>query len=301
LIRVAALVGPTAAGKTVVAVEVAERLNAEIVSVDSMQIYRSLDCGTAKPGPDLRRRVRHHLLDLRPPSHRLTVAEYRELGRASIDDIASRGKLPFLVGGSGLYWRAIVDDLDFPPEAPEVRARLEAQAMELGAPALHDRLSELDPVAAEKIEPGNLRRTVRALEVIEITGRRFSEFGVAWDRYESRYALTAAGLARARSDLYDRIARRADQMIAAGLVEEASRLAAGGLSATARQALGYKQVLEAPAGATLDDIRAAVVRATKRYARRQESWFRADPRIVWFDASAADVVDQVVSHLGPPA
>ena len=285
---VAAIVGPTAVGKTELSLSVAEILDAEIVSVDSMQVYVGMDVGTAKvTGPE-RARVPHHLLDLRPPDHELTVEEFQSLARSAIAEIVARGKLPLLVGGSGLYMRAVVDDLEFPPRSAEVRSSLEADVEELGAEVLHARLVELDPAAAAKIEPGNARRTVRALEVIAITGRPFSE-NATWDSYTSIYDLRIAGLTRPRAELYARIEGRVDAMLEAGLIEEARGLSQD-LGRTARQALGYKQILDAP-GASPQDIRDEIVRATKRFARRQESWFRADPRVRWFDLSEVGVDD----------
>jgi tRNA dimethylallyltransferase len=292
--RVLAIVGPTAAGKTALALEVAEALDAEIVSVDSMQIYRGMDIGTDKATAEMRALVPHHLIDLMDPGHPLTVSEYQELGRGAIEDIAGRGKTPLLVGGSGLYFRAIVDDLRFPPRSPEVRAELEAEVEREGAEALHRRLTELDPKAAAKIEPGNARRTVRALEVIELTGRPFSE-NEAWDSYDSVYDLTIAGITRDRDDLYERVAARVDRMFERGLVEEVKGLE-GRLGTTARQALGYKQILDAPDG-NEQEWREATVRATKRFARRQESWFRSDPRIKWFEASSSEVIRRVTAYL----
>jgi tRNA dimethylallyltransferase len=294
--RVAALVGPTAAGKSELAVTVAERLGGEIVSVDSMQIYRGMDIGTAKPDAELRGRVRHHLLDLFPVSHDLTVAEYQALGRAAIDDIVTRGRLPLLVGGSGLYYRAIVDDFEFPPRNDEVRARLEADAERVGPGALHDRLRAVDAVAATKIDPANVRRTVRALEVVELTGRPFSEGATVWHRYESRYQLKAAGIARERAELRARIAARVDGMLAAGLIEEVKAVAGEGISRTARQALGYRQVLEADSVNDVGALRSEIVQATVRFARRQESWFNSDKRINWFDPARPDIVAALCSH-----
>ena len=287
--RVAAIVGPTATGKSEIAVSVAEELGAEIVSIDSMQAYRGLDAGTAKPSADLRRRVPHHLLDAFEPDHEVTVAEFQEDARALIEEIARRGRLPLLVGGSGLYFRAVVDDLDFPPRSPEVRAALEDEVEELGPAALHERLRQIDPEAAAKMEPGNIRRIVRALEVIELTGRPFS-LNTKWDRYESRYDLRIAGLRLPRDRLYERIAARVDEMLAAGLIDEAGSLEESGLSRTARQALGYRQVLDAAPDAPEEEIRDEIIRATKRFARRQESWFGADPRVQWFDADQADLM-----------
>lgn len=295
-LRVAAIVGPTAAGKTVLSLELAERMGAEIVSLDSMQAYRGMDIGTAKPGPGELGRVPHHMIDVSDPGAEVTVAEFRDRARASIDDIASRGRLPLLVGGSGLYFRAVVDDLRFPPRSPDLRVRLETEAGDRGAGALHDRLAGIDPVAASRIEPGNVRRTIRALEAIELTGALFSEFDSSWELYQSLFNLRVVGLRRDRTELYRRISERAEEMLAAGLRAEAETLAKRGLSRTARQALGYRQVLEMP-GAPEDEVLAAIVRATKRFARRQEAWFRADPRVLWLDASGPELLSAAEGHL----
>ena len=279
--KVAAIVGPTAVGKSSAALTVAETLGAEIVSVDSMQIYRGLDIGTDKVDAEARRRVPHHMLDLKDPSDDVTVSEFRDLARDAIADISSRGKLPLLVGGSGLYFRAIVDDLRFPPTSAAVRERLTEEVKAVGTESMHKQLSEVDPAAAEKIEPNNARRIVRALEVIELTGQPFSS-NTSWGDYESRYRLAVAGLTLERSTLFERIESRIDQMFSRGLVAEASEL--GEVSQTARQALGYKQILDSPQ-ADDSDLKTEIVRGTKRFARRQESWFRNDPRIHWFDAA----------------
>ena len=289
--KVAAIVGPTAVGKTAVSLDVAEALDAEIVSVDSMQVYRGMDVGTAKPSRAEMQRVPHHLVDLRDPGHELTVAEFQELGRAAIADVAGRGRLPLLVGGSGLYFRALVDDLEFPPRSDDVRRGLEAEAEELGPEALYARLVEADPLAAARIEPGNVRRTVRALEVIALTGAPFSD-NVTWDRYESRYDLAAAGLERDRPELHRRIDDRVAAMLEDGLVGEAERLRAGGPGRTASQALGYRQILQ-PEGD--EDLHAAISKATRRYARRQLSWFKADPRVTWFDAAEPDLAARLAA------
>ncbi len=291
--RVGAIVGPTAVGKSEVSLAVAEKLGAEIVSVDSMQVYRGMDVGTAKVTPQERRGIPHHLLDLKDPSEEVTVAEFRDLARAAIADISGRGKLPLLVGGSGLYFRAVVDDLDFPARSTDVRATLEQEAETLGAEVLHARLSEIDPKAAAKIEPGNARRTIRALEAIEVTGRLFSD-NDAWDTYVSVYDLRVAGLTRSRDDLFARIEKRIDAMLSDGLEAEAKALV--NPSRTARQALGYRQILDM-AVAPVSDVRDEIVRATKRFARRQESWFKADPRVRWLPADATDVSETVADHL----
>jgi tRNA dimethylallyltransferase len=294
--KVAAIVGPTAVGKTELSLRVAERLAAEIVSVDSMQLYKGMDVGTAKPSREERDRVPHHLLDLYDPTREVTVAEVQELARAAIKDITERGKLPLLVGGSGLYFRAVVDDLNIPPRSEEVRAALEAKVEEYGPESLHQRLWQRDPDAARRIEPGNARRIVRALEVIELTGRPFSE-NDAWERYESIYDLRVIGLTRPREDLYDRITRRVNDMLRDGLLTEAQVLMREGAGRTARQALGYRQILEAPKRAALKDVTEEIVRATKRFARRQESWFKADPRVAWVQADRPGVLAQVLGDL----
>ena len=295
-IRVVAIVGPTAVGKTELSLTLAERLDAEIVSLDSMQAYRGMDIGTAKPTAEELARVPHHMIDVSDPKSEVSVAEFRDMAREAVADIASRGRLPLLVGGSGLYFRAVVDDLRFPPRSAAVRSRLEAQADTDGPEALHEQLSAVDPAAAARIEVGNVRRTVRALEAIELTGSLFSEFDSSWDRYESVYDLAILGLSRERPVLYERIAARVDAMLAAGLVSEVEGLKQAGLSRTASQALGYRQVLEMP-GVPTGELRDEIVRATKRFARRQEAWFRSDPRVTWLEAGRHDLPDAAIDAL----
>ncbi|MEA2498307.1 MAG: tRNA dimethylallyltransferase, partial [Actinomycetota bacterium] len=295
---VAALVGPTAVGKTEVSIEVADRLGAEIVSLDSMQVYVGMDVGTAKPGTEVLRRVPHHLIDRFPPTHDLAVAEFQTLAREAIADIVARDRLPLLVGGSGLYFRAVVDDLEFPPRDEAVRTDLESEAEAIGAEALHVRLTEIDPLAASRIAPANARRTIRALEVIALTNRPFSE-NDAWDRYESRYRLRVAGLRRDRSELRSRIAARVQEMLDAGLQEEAERIVASGMGRTARQALGYRQVLDAEPGTTAPELAESITKATSRFARRQESWFKSDPRVTWFEADDPNLTSLLIAHLTP--
>lgn len=287
--KVAAVVGPTASGKTELSINVAEQLDAEIVSLDSMQVYRGLDIGTAKATHEQRERVPHYMIDVLDPTEELTVAWYQTTARAAIEEISARGRLPLLVGGAGLYWRAVVDDLRFPPRDPAMRAELELEAEELGAEALHARLTAVDPEAAARIEPGNARRIVRALEVIAATGGRFSD-NRSWDAYESIFELAVAGLAWPRDLLYERIEARVDEMLGSGLEDEARGVELG---VTARQALGYRQILDIPDG----DARDEIVKATKRFARRQMSWFRPDHRIAWFDASDALLEPRVTGFL----
>jgi tRNA dimethylallyltransferase len=279
---VLALVGPTAAGKTALALELAPRLGAEIVSADAMLVYRGMDIGTAKPTAAERARVRHHLVDVVDPAEEFSVARFQPMARAAIDDVLARGRVPLLVGGSGLYFHAVVDEFTFPPTDPAVRRRLEADAATVGLPALYRRLADRDPAAAARIQPANLRRIVRALEVIELTGQPFSSFRGAMDAPLSRYRLTVVGLDPGPERLRARVAERVAGMAEAGLVDEVRRLAAGPLSRTARQALGYKELLDAlECGGSVADALAEVVTRTRAYARRQLAWFRRDRRIRW--------------------
>jgi tRNA dimethylallyltransferase len=281
-----ALLGPTASGKTEASLALAELLGAEIVSVDSMLVYRGMDVGTAKPGPAERGRVPHHLLDLADPGETFSVARYQALAFEVLSGLDARATPALLVGGSGLYWRAVIDRLTFPGTDPEVRRELEMEAAQVGAGRLHERLASSDPEAAARIEPGNVRRTVRALEVARITGRPFSSFASAWEAYPE-HGVLAAGLRVPAEALALRIEARVDRMVAAGLVEEVRSLADRGFAdaLTARQAIGYAEVLEhLQGGISLDEAMARTIRRTKALARRQMAWFRRDPRIRWFDA-----------------
>jgi len=281
---VLALVGPTASGKTAIALEVAPAVRAEIVSLDSMQVYRGMDVGTAKPTAAERAKVPHHMIDVADPADPYSVAAFQGTARAVIDAILLRGRVALLAGGSGLYYRAVVDELSFPPTDPRVRA-----AIANDEPAdLAARLQESDPEAAARIEPGNVRRVIRALEVMQLTGRPFSEFRTAWDAYESRYDLVVAGLDVERETLAHRIRERTDAMFARGLIDEARSLLERGLrgALTASRAIAYPEAVAVVDGAMTDpEARAQIVRNTLRFARRQMSWFRADPRIRWFDGS----------------
>lgn len=300
---VLAIVGPTAAGKSAAAIDVAERLGAEVVSVDSTMVYRGMDIGTDKPSPAALARVPHHLVDVVEPSHTMTVAEFQQAARAAVDGILRRGRTPVLVGGSGLYFRAVVDPLEFPGTDPALRARLEAEGEEAGAAALFERLRAVDPEAAARMEPANVRRTVRALEVIELTGRPFSSFRTGWDGQRSIYHLTVAGLTHPRDELDRRIDARVDAQVERGLVEEVRRLAGAGFRAsmTSVQALGYAQVLAHLDGeATLEETVAAIKLRTRRYARRQLSWFRADRRVEWFEADVEGLVARLAAARATP-
>ncbi|MFB7744318.1 tRNA (adenosine(37)-N6)-dimethylallyltransferase MiaA [Streptomyces sp. NPDC056132] len=286
--RVIAVVGPTAAGKSDLGVHLAQQLGGEVVNADSMQLYRGMDIGTAKLTLDERGGVPHHLLDIWDVTEPANVATYQKLARAEIDRLLAAGRTPVLVGGSGLYVRGAIDVLEFPGTDPAVRARLEGELDEQGPGALHARLAAADPEAARAILPGNGRRIVRALEVIEITGRPFT---ANLPTHESVYDTVQIGVDVGRPELDERIALRVDRMWEAGLVDEVRALEARGLRAgrTASRALGYQQVLDAFAGeCTEEAARAETVRATKRFARRQDSWFRRDPRVNWLSGAMAD-------------
>ncbi|WP_214108892.1 tRNA (adenosine(37)-N6)-dimethylallyltransferase MiaA [Acrocarpospora catenulata] len=289
---VVAVVGPTAAGKSDLAVDLALRLGGEAINADSMQLYRGMDIGTAKLTVPQQKGVQHHLLDIWDVDHTASVAEYQELVRPLIDDLRSRSVLPILVGGSGLYVRAALDELEFPGTDPEIRARLERDLAEHGPAPLYALLAERDPVAAESILPSNGRRIVRALEVIEFSGRPFS---ATMPSYEAVYPSVQLGLDIPRPELDRRIEIRVERMWTAGLVAEVRRLREQGLAGglTASRALGYAQVLRFLAGeCTEAEAQAETVRATRRFARRQESWFRRDPRVRWLPYDADDLVDQ---------
>ncbi|MFD5034656.1 tRNA (adenosine(37)-N6)-dimethylallyltransferase MiaA [Streptomyces sp. NPDC058220] len=279
--RVIAVVGPTAAGKSDLGVHLARQLDGEVINADSMQLYRGMDIGTAKLTTEERAGVPHHLLDIWDVTEAASVAEYQKLARAEIERLLAAGRTPVLVGGSGLYVRGAIDALDFPGTDPEVRARLEAELTLRGSGALHARLSAADPQAGRAILPSNGRRIVRALEVIEITGKPFT---ANLPGHDAVYDTVQIGVDVDRPELDTRIARRVDRMWEAGLVDEVRALEARGLreGRTASRALGYQQVLAALAGECTDDeARAETVRATKRFARRQDSWFRRDARVHW--------------------
>jgi tRNA dimethylallyltransferase len=285
--EVLAVVGPTASGKSAVALELADRIGAEIVNADAFQVYRGMDVGTAKPTAADRARIRHHLLDIRDVTEELSVAQYQALGREVLHDLAARQLPAVVVGGSGLYVRALLDDLQFPGSDPAIRARWEAELARLGPAGLHAVLAERDPQAAAHILPSNGRRIVRALEVGQMTGEGFTATlpvdGPALVPHR------AFGLEIARPELDARIAARVSAMFDEGLVDEVRGLLEHGLrqGPTAGRALGYPQVIDLIDG-RVDEAgaRERIVAATRAYARRQQRWFRRDPRIHWLPAPA---------------
>ena len=278
------IVGPTASGKSDIAMGVARLIGgAEIVTLDSMQVYRGMDIGTAAPTAAEQSEVRHHLIDLVDPSEEFAVSELQDHAIAVIDDIRSRGAVPVLVGGTGLYVRAVIDNLQIPGRYPEVRAGLEAEP---DTGALHRRLAALDPDASGRMEPTNRRRVVRALEVTIGAGRPFSSYGPGLGHYPPT-PFVQVGLRWGRDRLNERIAARYQRQMADGFLDEVRSLAEQPISRTASQALGYKELLGHIRGeATLDEALELAVVRTRRFARRQERWFWRDPRIHWLDAPA---------------
>jgi len=294
-----AIVGPTAVGKTALALRLADQLPAEVVSADSRQIYRYMDIGTAKPTAQDRQRVRHHLVDIVDPDQPLTLAQYQELSYTVIDDIQHRGRIPLLVGGTGLYVRAVLEGLNIPRVEPDpgLREQLYAEADARGYEALHRRLRELDPVAAEGIDARNVRRVVRALEVCYRLGKPISSLQNA---SPPPYRVLRIGLTMPRALLYQRIDARVERMLAAGLVEEVRALVERGFrhELPAMSGLGYRQISMYLRGeVSLEDAVALIKRHTRRLVRQQANWFRADdPRIVWFDASQG-AFEAVLAHI----
>ncbi|MET0838433.1 MAG: tRNA (adenosine(37)-N6)-dimethylallyltransferase MiaA [Marmoricola sp.] len=292
---VVAVVGATASGKSALALDLAERLGGEIVNTDSMQVYRGMDVGTAKLPLGDRRGIAHHLLDVLDVTEPATVAEFQRWAREVVEDCRDRGVTPVLVGGSALYTRAILDEFEFPGTDPVVRRRLEEELEDVGAGVLHARLAERDPAAAAQVLPSNGRRVVRALEVIEITGRPFTA-----TRPEQRYHYAHAvqvGVDIDRDTLDQRIEQRVAKMWADGFVEEVRGLAGRGLreGRTASRALGYQQVLAFLDGEITEaEARERTVTGTRRFARRQDSWFRKDPRITWVRHDDPERVEQAI-------
>ncbi|MEU3016745.1 MULTISPECIES: tRNA (adenosine(37)-N6)-dimethylallyltransferase MiaA [unclassified Nocardiopsis] len=303
MIKVIAVVGPTAVGKSDLAVDLAEWLEertgrrGEVINADSMQLYRGMDIGTAKLAPEERRGVPHHLLDIWDVHEPADVATYQALARERVDDCADRDVIPVLVGGSGLYVRAVLDHMEFPGTNPRVRARLEGELADVGPGLMHARLAEADPEAARTILPGNGRRIVRALEVIELTGRPFT---ANLPDHTSFYPCVQLGLTAPRPELDERIDLRVERMWEQGLVEEVRGLDARGLreGRTAAKALGYAQALAQLDGAiTESEAKAQTAQATRRFARRQESWFRRDPRVHWLPYDAPTLLERALTQV----
>jgi tRNA dimethylallyltransferase len=293
--RPVAVVGPTATGKTDLAVALAETLDGEVVNADAMQLYRGMDIGTAKPTAAERRGVPHHLLDVLDVTETASVAAYQREARSAVDAILARGRVPVLVGGSGLYVQAVLDDLAFPGTDPALRAHLESELAAHGAAAMHERLRAVDADAAAGILVSNGRRIVRALEVVELTGEPFA---ASLPRPgPPRHGALLVGLDRDTGELDGRVEARVDAMLAAGLVDEVRGLAARGLrdGPTASRAVGYREVLDLLEGGVDEtEARRRIVVATRRLVRRQRSWFRRDDRVRWLDAGDPGLVATVL-------
>ena len=291
------IVGATATGKSELSLQVAEALRGEIVNADSMQLYRGMDIGTAKLSEVERRGIPHHLIDVLEVNQDASVAEYQSLARSQIDELLSQGKAAIVVGGTGLYVKAILDELNFPDTDPEVRARLSLEAERVGPAIIHQRLAKLDPAAAAAIPMANVRRVVRALEVIEITGKPFT---ANLPRGGATYYPDAKqfGLVMQRNDLKERIDLRVDRMWEAGFVDEVRELIDFGIreGKTAKAALGYKQILSFLSGECSEsEAKEETKRATRAYARRQETWFSRDVRIKWLKGSSSERLDSILS------
>ena len=290
--RALAVVGPTGTGKSDLAVKLARSLGGEVVNADAMQLYRGMDIGTAKLLAPQRAAVRHHLLDVLDVTETASVAVYQREARRIVEELLTAGAVPVLAGGSGLYVQAVLDDLDFPGTDHELRAELEAELAQQGASALHHRLHRLDPVAAGRILPSNGRRLVRALEVIQLTGRPFS--AALPPPGPARYRAAIIGLDTDPAVLDARVDARVDRMFTDGLVDEVRGLLSCGLrdGRTASRALGYQQVIAAlDAGADPACAARPTAQATRRFIRRQRSWFRRDGRISWLDCQRPDLLD----------
>jgi tRNA dimethylallyltransferase len=293
------IVGPTAVGKTELAIQLAERLNGEIVSADSRLFYRGMDIGTAKPTPEERARVPHHLIDIAEPDETLSLAVFQQKARAAIADIHTRNKIPFLVGGTGQYIRAVTEGWTPPEVQPDERLRgaLEKMKEERGLYWLHDKLRSLDPDAAQKIDARNFRRTIRALEVIMTTGRRFSE---QRGQSGSPYHLIAIGLMRTRAELYERVDQRIDMMFASGFLDEVKSLLAKGYppSLPTMSAIGYREGIRVVNGELSEEqAKSEMRRITRVFVRRQANWFKeADPSIKWFQVQDG-VVEEIESYI----
>ena len=295
------IVGPTAVGKTEIAIQLAQYLDAEIVSLDSRQIYREMDIGTAKPTPDQRQVVLHHLIDCVAVDQPFSVAEYQRWADSAIEEIQERSKRAMIVGGAGLYFRGLIDGLFAGPGADaEIRAKLQREADERGNVALHERLRRCDPETADRVHPNNRVKVIRALEVYELTGKPISALQQQWKTDEPRYPFRAFGLNMPRETLYHRIEDRVDQMVEAGLIEEVQGLLDQGYprNCVAMQSFGYKELIEYLDGnRTLDEAIALLKQNTRRFAKRQLTWFCNDPRIEWLDISEFSSMEGIVDNL----
>ena len=283
--KIVFLVGPTATGKSSVSIELALMVAGEIISCDSMQVYKGMDIGTSKPPLPELEKVLHHLVDIVEPTEGFSVARFREEAIGAMEKVLRKEKLPLFVGGTGLYVRSLLDGLcDAPDGDRALRTRLKEEAERNGRESLFERLQEVDPAAASRIHPNDLRKIIRALEVFTLTNTPISEFQKRTEPIDARYKAELFGLTMARSSLYSKIERRVDEMFAEGFTEEVKKLLAGGMGRTARQALGYKEIIGFLEGLySIEEVRLLIKKNTKRYAKRQFTWFKRDDRIRWFE------------------
>lgn len=302
LLPLVVIVGPTAVGKTDVAIRVAGKIDGEIISGDSMQVYRYMDIGTAKPAKEEMNGIPHYMIDLISPGEEFSVAMFQEIAEGYIAEINAKGKKPILVGGTGLYIRSIMDHYDFSPPGGDgtKRAELEKMASEKGNAYLVRILQQVDPISAERIHPNDTRRLVRALEVFQTTGRPISEFQYLSRDMPPKYNIAYFGLTMSRPELYRRIERRVDIMISGGLADEVERLMKMGYGRhnTAMQALGYKEMLDYHKGlCSIEEAVELIKRNTRRFAKRQLTWFRRDPRIKWLDVENCGSIDEIADEI----
>lgn len=300
--KLIALVGPTGIGKTRVSIELAKIINAEIVSADSMQIYIGMDIGTSKPSINQRKEVPHHMIDICNPDHIMTVAEFQGLARRCIADISNRGRIPFLVGGSGLYIRAVIDDLNFAKNIiSEVeKIKLRKRVKEEGSESLYNELIKIDEEYAKKISSRDVKRIIRALEVYYVSGTKFSSFQKKWDERKSIYDLTIIGLNKDRNELYNNIEKRVDDMIDLGLFDEVKKLMEKGYSESLalKQAIGYKEILSFYDGKlSRKEAIDLIKKNTRNFAKRQLTWLRADPRVKWVFINKGEKSDNIIKRI----
>ncbi|MFW5991755.1 MAG: tRNA (adenosine(37)-N6)-dimethylallyltransferase MiaA [Halanaerobiaceae bacterium] len=297
------IAGPTAAGKTNISLKIARRINGEIISADSMQIYRGMDIGTAKVSRRERALVKHHMIDIINPDHKFSVADFQERVERLIPEIINRGNLPLMVGGTGLYIKAVVEGFLFPEmkKDPDLRKKLQKKAESYGREHVHNMLKEIDPVSADKIHPNDLRRTIRAIEVYRQTGQTMSYFKRVQEEKPDRYYTLMFGLTREREELYERINKRVDLMLEEGLIEEVKELLNKGydISSTALQGLGYKEIISYIKGEYgLQEAVRILKRDTRHFAKRQISWFKRDSDIIWFNLSRKkqeNIINKIVT------
>ena len=281
------LVGPTAVGKTDIALRLAKKLRAEIVSCDSMQVYKGMDIGTQKSAPAERKKIKHHMIDILTPDKEFSAADFRSRALRVISAVRKRGRVPLFVGGTGLYMKALLDGLfPSPPKDEALRQRLYKEAEKYGSGRLHKKLEKIDPEAAGKIHPNDTKKIIRALEICYTAKKTISEMKARTRPLSDKYDVRIIGLIRPREELYDRINERVEEMFRQGFLEEVKKLANRKLSITARQAIGYREVFDCLKGkVSVDEAKELIKRNTRRYAKRQLTWFRADKRIKWLEVS----------------